>query len=74
MNGLCNNNTPLTYRLTLLQLKYTLLVFTLWSVVIYIIHYDMNLHGWIHLVPTVICCPHRQDVLKQDQHGYKNNP
>ena len=59
------SNTHLTCRLILLHLKYTLL--TYWRVVIHILHDNLNLHGWIHLVVMLILCQHHQDVLKQNQ-------
>lgn len=54
----------LTHRLILLQLKYTLLVFTHWCVVVHILHQDLNLHGRLHLFVTVILRKDHQYVLK----------
>lgn len=56
----------LTYRLVLLHLKHTLVIFTQWCVVIYVLHQDNNLHGWIYLSVVVILCQNHQDVLKTE--------
>lgn len=64
--SITHTHTQFTYRLLLLHLEYTLLVFTHWCVIIQVPYNDYNLHRWVHIVAMGITCLHYKDVLEEN--------